>query len=137
LAWHTYSIQPAATRTIHHSQSLTFNYLAFDLNGVHHHGFTYTSLSSVRNKKYEILFAQLIDVNFKVDKCVSNEMQQLRTTIQWQLCISSLQPFRKTHTIIQSLNTRSLSLHFENIETNHNLQTYFTSIHKPSKIYIN
>jgi hypothetical protein len=51
-------------------------------------------------------------------------MQQLKTTIQWHLCISSLQPFRKIHTIIQSLNTRSLSLDFENIETNHNLQTF-------------
>jgi hypothetical protein len=40
------------------------------------------------------------------------------------LCISSLQPFRKTHTKIQSLNTGSLSLHFENIEIDHNLQTY-------------
>ncbi len=40
------------------------------------------------------------------------------------MCISSLQPFRKTHTIIQSLNTRSLSLVFENIETNHNLHTF-------------
>ncbi len=39
------------------------------------------------------------------------------------MCISFLQPFKKTHTIIQFLNTRFLSLHFENIETNHNLQT--------------
>jgi exonuclease III len=34
-----------------------------------------------------------------------------------------LQPFRQSHTIIQSLNTRSLSLHFQNIETDHNMQT--------------
>jgi hypothetical protein len=47
-----------------------------------------------------------------------------KTTTQWQLCVPYLQPFRQTHTIIQSLNTRSLSLHFQNIETNHNLQTY-------------
>jgi hypothetical protein len=32
--------------------------------------------------------------------------------------------FLKKHTIIQSLNIRSLSLDFENIETNHNLQTF-------------
>jgi len=53
-------------------------------------------------------------------------LNRFRTTIkiQWHLCISSLQPFRKTHTIIQSLNIRFLSLHFENIETYHNLQTY-------------
>jgi hypothetical protein len=46
-----YLIQPAATRTIHRSQGLTLNYLAFDLNGVHHHGLTYTSSFCVRKKK--------------------------------------------------------------------------------------
>ncbi len=47
-------IQPIGTRIIHHFQGLTFDYLAFDPNGVHHHGFIYTSLSSV--KKEEDLF---------------------------------------------------------------------------------
>ncbi len=47
-----------------------------------------------------------------------------KTTTQWQLCVPYLQPFRQTLTIIQSLNTRSLSFHFQNIETNHNLHTY-------------
>jgi hypothetical protein len=42
------------------------------------------------------------------------------------LCISSFQPFKKTHAPTQSLNTRSLSLHFENIEIDHNLQTSHT-----------
>jgi len=64
-----------------------------------------------KKEKKEILFPQLIDANLKIDKCVLDKMEWLRTT-QWQLSISSSQPFRKTHTIIQSLNTRSLSLHF-------------------------
>jgi hypothetical protein len=51
-------------------------------------------------------------------------MQHLKTIAQWQLCIPYLQPFKPTHTIIQSLNTRSLSLHFQNIEADHNLQTF-------------
>jgi len=50
-------------------------------------------------------------------------MQYLKTIAQWQLCVPYLQPFRQTHTIILSLNTRSLSLHFQNIETYYNLQT--------------
>jgi hypothetical protein len=102
---------------------LTLDYLTFDSNGIHHHGLTYTTLSCVRKKENLFLFTPLIYANFKVDKCVSNKMQWLKTTIQWHLCISSLQPFRKTHTITQYLNTKSLSLHFENIEIDHNLQT--------------
>jgi hypothetical protein len=91
---------------------LTLDHLAFDSNGVHHHGRTYTTLSHVRRKEILFLFAPLIDVNFKIDQCVSNEMQWLRTTIQWHSCISFLQPFKKTHTIIQSLNTRSSIISF-------------------------
>jgi hypothetical protein len=46
-----YPIQPATIRTIYYSQGLTLNYLAFDLNGVHHHGLTYTSLFCVKKGK--------------------------------------------------------------------------------------
>jgi hypothetical protein len=44
-----YQIQPVVACTIHHSQGLTRDYLAFDPNGVHHHNLTYTTLSHVRN----------------------------------------------------------------------------------------
>jgi len=50
-------------------------------------------------------------------------MQCLKIIAPWQLCVPYLQPFRQTHTIIQSLNTRFLLFHFQNIEMNHNLQT--------------
>jgi len=49
-----YLIQLVAIHTIHCSQGLTLDFLTFDPNGVHHHGFIYTSLSSV--KKEEDLF---------------------------------------------------------------------------------
>ncbi len=109
---------------IHQSQGLTFDFLAFDPSGIHHHGLTYTTLSCVREKKNLYLVAPLVEANFKVDKCISNEMQCLKTIAQWQLCVPYLQPFRQTHTIIQSLNTRSLFFHFQNIETDHNLQIF-------------
>jgi len=73
----------------------------------------YTSLFRVKEKENLYLLAPLVEANFKVDKWVSNEMQCLKTTTQWQLCVPYLQSFRQTHTIIQSLNTRSLSLHFQ------------------------
>jgi len=65
---------------------------------------SWSHLYNIISCKKEIKFsfiAPLIDVNFKVNKCVSNEMQQLKTTIQWHLFISFLQPFWKTHTIMQ------------------------------------
>jgi hypothetical protein len=43
-----YQIQPIVARTIHRSQSLTLDYLAFDPSGVHHHSLTYTTLFRVR-----------------------------------------------------------------------------------------
>jgi hypothetical protein len=118
-----YPIQLATTRTIHQSQSLTLDFLTFDPNGIHHHTLIYTTLFCVKEKENLYLLAPLVEANFKVDKCVSNEMQHFKTTSQWQLCVPYLQPFKKTHTIIQSLNTRSLSLHFQDIEMDHNLQT--------------
>jgi len=50
-------------------------------------------------------------------------MQDLKTTTPWQLSVPYLQPFRQTHIIIQSLNTRSLLLHFQN-EMDHNYISY-------------
>jgi hypothetical protein len=66
---------------------LTFNYLTFDPNGVHNHGFIYTTLSHVRKEENLFFHAPLIDANFKVDKCVLNEMKKLKTRAQWHLCI--------------------------------------------------
>ncbi len=81
-----YPIQLVATHTIHRSQGLILDYLAFDTHGVHLHGLAYTILSCVRKKEKLFLFTPLIDANFKVDKCVSNEMQHLITIDQWHLC---------------------------------------------------
>ncbi len=50
---------------------------------MHHHGLTYTLFSHVRGKKKLYLLAPLVEANFKVDKCVSNEMQCLKTIGQW------------------------------------------------------
>jgi hypothetical protein len=46
----TQYLQPTVTCTIHHYQGLILDHLAFDSNGVHHHGRTYTTLSHVRKK---------------------------------------------------------------------------------------
>ncbi len=60
--------------TIHQSQGLTLEFLAFDPSGIHHHGLTYTTLSHVREKENLYFLVALVEANYKVDKCVSNEM---------------------------------------------------------------
>jgi hypothetical protein len=49
---------------------------------MHHHGLIYTSFSHVREKEKLYLLAPLVEANFKVDKCISNEMQCLKTIVQ-------------------------------------------------------
>jgi hypothetical protein len=48
----TPNLQPSIACTIHHYQGLTLDHLAFDSNGVHHHGCIYTTLFHVRKKIY-------------------------------------------------------------------------------------
>jgi hypothetical protein len=60
--------------------------------------------------------------NFRVDVCVMEEMHRLHTKVVWKLTIIRLSLLCKTHTIIQSLNTRSLPLHAADIDNDHNLK---------------
>ncbi len=69
-----YPIQLVAACIIHPFQGLTFDFLAFDPSRIHHHKLTYTTLFHVRKKENLYLLTPLVEANFKVDKCVSNEM---------------------------------------------------------------
>jgi len=77
-----YPIQLATTCIIHQSQGLILDFLAFDPSGIHHHELTYTTLFHVRGKKTLYLLTPLVEANFKVDKCISNEMQCLKKIVQ-------------------------------------------------------
>jgi hypothetical protein len=55
-----YLIQPVVACTIRRSQGSTLDYLTFDPNGIHHHGFIYTSLSCVKKEK-KIIFIWTIN----------------------------------------------------------------------------
>jgi hypothetical protein len=65
----------------------------------------------------------MLNNNFKVNVCVMEEMHQLCTKVVWKLTITRLSLLCKTHTIIQSLNTRFLPLHVVDIDINHNLKS--------------
>jgi ATP-dependent exoDNAse (exonuclease V) alpha subunit len=69
-----YPIQLATTCTIYQAQGLTFDHLAFDLNGVYKHGLTYTTLSHIKNKENLYLLQPLQMKIFQIDPSVAIEM---------------------------------------------------------------
>jgi len=110
-----FPIQLACAHTIHRSQGLTLDRVAFDPTGVQVHGLVYTALSRVKNIESLYLLNPLKHNNFKVKKKVNCEMQRLETTAKWQLEYdsSSIQSLRSF--FILSLKTRNLHAHLADI----------------------
>jgi hypothetical protein len=73
-------------------------------------------------KRNPIFIGSLAKNNFRVDVCVMEEMHRFHTKVVWKSTITRLSLLCKTHTIIQSLNTRSLPLHVVDIDNDHNLK---------------
>jgi hypothetical protein len=123
LITHTqFLVQLDVARTIHRLQGFTLHYVALDPTRATHHDLTYTTLSRIHTKENLYLLVPLQNNNLKVDVCVMEEMHQLCTKVVWKLTITRLSLLCKTHTIIQSLNTRSLPLHAAGIDNDHNLK---------------
>ena len=89
--------------------------LAIDPIGIKQHGLIYTTLSRIRNVSSLYLLHELHPKFFVVSNKVKNEMQRLENITNWKLeCnIHYLQDFG--YSVLCSLNTRSFSLHLENI----------------------
>jgi hypothetical protein len=75
-----FPIQLTIGCTIHRTQVLTIDYLAFDLNGIYKHGLTYITFSHIKNKENLYLLQPLQMKNFLIDRSVAIEMHQLQTT---------------------------------------------------------
>ena len=73
-----FPVQIACAWTIHRSQGLTMDRLAFDPHGIHRHGLVYIALSRVRNIKSLYLINKLQSTNFKISQKVVCEMERLR-----------------------------------------------------------
>jgi hypothetical protein len=117
-----FPIQLAAARTIHRSQGLSLDELAFDPTNVRKHGLTYTALSRVRTKEKLYLLAPLQNENFHVDERVKLEMLRLTTTSKWHSMVPDFKRIQHSHVIIQALNTNSLRQYFKDISSDHSLQ---------------
>jgi hypothetical protein len=65
-----FPIQLVEPCTIYQAQGLTFDHLAFDLNGVYKHGLTYITLCHIKNKENLYLLQPLQMKNFQIDPSV-------------------------------------------------------------------
>lgn len=75
--WQQFLVEITFERTMHWSQGLTMDKLAFDLIGIQHHGLIYKTLSRVRNISSLYLLRHLHQSNFLVNNNVRVEMERL------------------------------------------------------------
>jgi hypothetical protein len=116
-----FPIQLATARTIHRAQGLSLDRLAFDPQNVTKHGLSYTALSRIRCKQQLYLLFPICSRNFQVDQSVADEMSRLRSDAKYEISVPLLVNCRKDNIILQSLNTRSLNLHYNDVMADPNL----------------
>ncbi len=109
-------------RTIHQSQGLSLDELAFDPTNVKKHGLSYIVFSHIQTKEQLYLLTPFQHQNFHIDQCVVEELNILKTFGNWTTSIPWLKTFYHSHVIIQGLNTNSLQRHYQDINHDHNLQ---------------
>ncbi len=74
-------------------------------------------------KKIIKLFFSSLNIFFQMDHLVCIKMFQLKTNSQYRLAILSLKSYCSKNIIVESLNTCSLTLHFEDILEDPNFTT--------------
>jgi hypothetical protein len=116
-----FPIQLATARTIHRAQGLSLDRLAFNPQNVSKHGLSYTALSRVRSKEQLYLLHPICSRNFHVEQSVVDEMFRLRADAKYKISIPLLIDCQKNNIVLQSLNTRSLNLHYKDVLADPNL----------------
>jgi hypothetical protein len=114
-----FPVQLACAHTIHRSQGLTLDNVAFDPVGVRRHGLVYTTLSHVRSTKSLYLLSPLTMDNFNVKQKIIVEMQHLRSDANWTLEYDSRSMQLESCISIFSLNTHSLHVHINDIASDY------------------
>ena len=75
-------VQLACAHTMHRSQGLTLDNVAFDPSGIRKHGLVYTTLSCVRNIQSLYLLNALTKDNFRVKQKIASEMERLQKYVK-------------------------------------------------------
>jgi hypothetical protein len=119
-----FPIQLVVACAIQCVHGLTLDCLTFDPTSVTKHGLTYTPLSHICSKEHLYLLSWLTNKTFQVDTLVQEEIHWLRTTAWYELTLIFLKFYCTKFVIIESLNTCSLTLHFQNIIVDQNLLAF-------------
>jgi hypothetical protein len=101
-------IQLAVARTIHQSQGLLLDKLAFDPTNVRKHGQSYIALSCIRIKEGLYLLPPLQHQNFHIDERVIEKMNRLKTFANWTTFVPQLYIFFIIHMSLYKLSTQVL-----------------------------
>jgi exonuclease III len=110
-----FPIKLACACTIHRSQGLTLDSVAFDPIGIQIHGLVYTTLTRVRSIDSLYFLSALTKDNFKVKHKVDIEMQCLRTSTKWHLQYDYQSIQTNSFVSILTLNIRNLHAHMDDI----------------------
>jgi endonuclease/exonuclease/phosphatase (EEP) superfamily protein YafD len=126
-----FPIKLSCARTVHKSQGLTLDNVAFQPVGIRIHGLVYTALSHVRSIDSLYLLSSLSKDNFKVKQNFDIEMDHLRTTAKWKLQYDYQSIQTKSSISILSLNTRNLHAHMDDIlNDNDTMQSDILCLHE-------
>ena len=110
-----FPIQLACARTIHRSQWLTMETLAFDPTTIRQHGITYRTISCTKTMENLFHVKPLLPIHFRVKPKINTEMEHLQSNAQWKLDNQATCQQSTMHMIWCTLNTRSLHTHINDI----------------------
>ena len=116
-----FPIQLACARTIHRSQGLTLDNVAFNPSGIRKHGLVYTTLLRVRNIQSLYLLNALTQDNFRVKQKIASEKERLQKDAKWELGYYSQSINLDSSISILSLNTRNLQEHINYVLNDYDL----------------
>ncbi len=83
-------IQLIIARTIHQSQGLSLDEMAFNPRNVNNHGLIYTTLFHLWTKENLYLFVPLQHKNFHFDDSLSQELSRLNSHAKYNLLVPQL-----------------------------------------------
>jgi hypothetical protein len=102
-----FPIQLVITRTIHRSQGLSLDELAFDPTNLRNHGLSCTNFSRIQTKEGLYLLTPLDHQNFHIGQCVVEKMNRLKTLANWITFVLQFQNFYHSYVSVQAFNTKN------------------------------
>ena len=113
-----FPLTPAAAKTIHKAQGLTYNEIVVKMGENREEHMHYVALSRVKN----LAGLQILKLNedkISVSPLVEEELERLRQDAPLRLCFTPISKLPESSFKIVYHNTRSLHKHFPDLKSNH------------------